>query len=144
MQYSFTLHSLEELEQKAPEIANVLPHSGVIIFKGEMAAGKTTTIAQLCKAWGVEDRVQSPTFSLVNEYRTVKGETIYHFDFYRLEDEEEAMDMGYEDYFYSKARCLVEWPEKIPTLLPSTITQLTITSIDGVRHIKIDVPQLSQ
>ncbi|TNE31346.1 MAG: tRNA (adenosine(37)-N6)-threonylcarbamoyltransferase complex ATPase subunit type 1 TsaE [Bacteroidetes bacterium] len=144
MHYSFTLHSLEELVEKAPEIAQVLPSSGVIVFKGEMAAGKTTTIAQLCKAWGVEDTVQSPTFSLVNEYRTKSGETIFHFDFYRLEDEEEALDMGYEDYFYSKARCLVEWPEKIPTLLPSTITLLTITSVNGVRHIEIDVPQLSQ
>lgn len=138
MHHSFTIHSLEELQEKATDIAAVLPSKGVIIFRGEMAAGKTTTIAQLCKAWGVEDQVQSPTFSIVNEYRTIAGETIYHFDFYRLEDEEEAMDMGYEDYFYSDARCLVEWPEKIPNLLPDLLTYIKIVSVDGVRHIEIE------
>lgn len=141
MQHTFTIRSLGELADRASEIASILPASGVILFIGEMAAGKTTTIKYLCREWGVEDQVQSPTFSLVNEYRTSRGEVIYHFDFYRLEDEEEAMDMGYEDYFYSRARCLVEWPEKIPTLLPEIRTEIRIENSDGVRTVSVFVPE---
>lgn len=123
-------------------MASLIP-SGVVLFRGDMGAGKTTTIAALCKAWGVEDRVQSPTFSLVNEYHSTTGEVVYHFDFYRLDNEEEAMDMGYEDYFWSKARCLVEWPEKIPTLLPDNFTEIKIRNVDEKRFVDISVPDSS-
>lgn len=141
MNYTFTIHSLEDLAAKAPEMAAVLPTSGVVLFHGDMAAGKTTTIGYLCKEWGVNDIVQSPTFSLVNEYQTSLGRTIYHFDFYRLESEDEAMDMGYEDYFYSQALCLVEWPEKIPNLLPPSSAVFKIRAVDGVRYVDIEVPE---
>lgn len=132
----YVLHSLEDLQAQASVIAASIP-PGVVLFQGEMGAGKTTTIAALCKVWGVEDGVSSPTFSLVNEYRTSAGDTIYHFDFYRLESEEEAMDMGYEDYFWSGNRCLVEWPEKIANLLPDSGTVVKVALVDGARHISV-------
>ena len=90
-----------------------------------MGAGKTTFINALCAELGVMDNTSSPTFSLVNEYQGAQ-ETIYHFDFYRLKDEEEALDMGYEEYFYSDAYCFVEWPEKIPNLLPADARTVAI------------------
>ena len=93
----------------------------VWLFYGEMGAGKTTLIKALCQAWEVEDTVSSPTFALVNEYRTSKGQVVYHFDFYRIEDEEEATDIGLEEYFYSQRYCLVEWPTKIRNLLPESV-----------------------
>ncbi|KAB2810289.1 tRNA (adenosine(37)-N6)-threonylcarbamoyltransferase complex ATPase subunit type 1 TsaE [Phaeocystidibacter luteus] len=135
----FEAKSLEDLKQLAPVLAELIP-KGVVLFQGDMGAGKTTTISALCEAWGVVTPVQSPTFSLVNEYETLNGETIFHFDFYRLEDEEEAMDMGYEDYFWSGNRCLVEWPEKIPTLLPKTFTLVRISVSDGIRTIQLRLP----
>lgn len=87
------------------------------IFDGEMGAGKTTLIKSICKNLGVMDEVSSPTFSIVNEYKTVDGKTVYHFDFYRVKSIEEVYDIGVEDYFYSGNICLVEWPEKIKEIL---------------------------
>ena len=87
------------------------------IFEGEMGAGKTTLIKAICKNLGVMDEVSSPTFSIVNEYKTVEGKTVYHFDFYRVKSIEEVYDIGVEDYFYSGNICLVEWPEKIKEIL---------------------------
>ena len=86
-------------------------------FEGEMGAGKTTLIKAICNTLGVIDEVSSPTFSLVNEYKTKDGKTIYHFDFYRIKNIEEVYDIGYEDYFFSGNICLIEWPEKIKELL---------------------------
>jgi tRNA threonylcarbamoyladenosine biosynthesis protein TsaE len=86
-------------------------------FDGEMGAGKTTLIKAVCKQLGVVDEVSSPTFSLVNEYKTTIGKTIYHFDFYRIKNIEEVYDIGYEDYFFSGNICLIEWPEKVSELL---------------------------
>ena len=115
---------------KLPEIAKeVIAHSRnkVLLFYGEMGVGKTTLIKEIVKQLGVLDNVSSPTFSLVNEYHSINNEKIYHFDFYRINKEEEAMDMGIEEYFYSNCWCLVEWPNKIENLLPLKTVTITIT-----------------
>ena len=95
------------------------------IFEGEMAAGKTTFIKAFCEALGIKDVVSSPTFSIVNEYESETG-PIYHFDFYRLKSQQEAYDIGYEEYFYSGNYCLVEWPTKVEDLLPEKYIKVEI------------------
>lgn len=102
--------------------------------------GKTTLIKELCKQLGVVENVSSPTFSIVNEYEA-KEEKIYHFDFYRLKDEQEAFDLGYEEYFYSGNYCFVEWPEKIENLLPENAVSISITgNSEGERTIELHLP----
>lgn len=96
-----------------------------LLFYGEMGAGKTTFIKAFCAALGVKDTVSSPTFSIVNEYHYPEG-IIYHFDFYRLKNQTEALDLGFEEYLYSGEYCLIEWPEKIPDLLPKNYLQINI------------------
>jgi tRNA threonylcarbamoyladenosine biosynthesis protein TsaE len=91
-----------------------------------MGAGKTTLIRSVADALGVEDQVTSPTFALVNQYEGANGERLFHFDFYRIEDEREAFDLGYEEYFYSGDLCFVEWPEKIESLLPEEVVEVRI------------------
>jgi tRNA threonylcarbamoyladenosine biosynthesis protein TsaE len=113
-----TLNSLSELPELAKKMLKSFGEQKVIAFYGEMGAGKTTIIKALCEELGVTDTISSPTFSLVNEYRGARGQKIYHFDFYRLKSTIEAYDMGYEEYFYSKAYCLIEWPEKLEELMP--------------------------
>ena len=104
-----------------------------------MGVGKTTLIKETCKQLGINDVTSSPTFSLVNEYQNAKGEIVYHFDFYRIDNEEEAMDIGIEEYFYSDALCLVEWPEKIENLLPLNATKIQLTELeDGKRNIQLN------
>jgi len=97
----------------------------VFTFYGAMGAGKTTFIKEICNYLAVQDSTSSPTFSIVNEYSSSQG-PIYHFDFYRLKDEQEAFDLGYEEYFYSSQYCFIEWPEKIPNLIPSDALQVHI------------------
>ena len=119
--------SLAELDEIAKRIIDCSKEKKVILFYGEMGAGKTTLIKIICKLLKVEDLTSSPTFSLVNEYYSpLLEESVYHFDFYRVDGEEEAMDMGVEDYFYSDNYCLVEWPEKIPNLLPESYVTVKI------------------
>lgn len=101
-------------------------HCMVWLFRGDMGSGKTTLIKALCSLMGVHDPMSSPTFSIVNEYRGGRGEKIYHFDFYRIKNEEEAYDIGAEEYFYSGDLCLVEWPDKIPTLIPPEHAEVSI------------------
>lgn len=110
----------------------------LLLFYGKMGTGKTTLIKEITKQLGVQDVVNSPTFSLVNEYRSENGETIYHFDFYRIENETEAYDIGIEEYFYEDNWCFIEWPEKVENLLPleSVAILLSINS-DGSRNIQI-------
>lgn len=109
------------------------------IFDGEMGAGKTTLIKSICKNLGVIDEVSSPTFSIVNEYKTVNGKTVYHFDFYRIKSIEEVYDMGVEDYFNSGNLCLVEWPEKIKEILENEIVfQIFINLKNSQRFIEIN------
>lgn len=110
--------SPDDLPQVAELIAGFAGDSKVWLFKGDMGAGKTTLIKALCRYFGVTDTVTSPTFSLVNEYQNEKLESFYHFDFYRIADEEEAMDIGCEEYFYSGNLCFIEWPSRIPHLIP--------------------------
>lgn len=120
-----TTFSIAQLEDISKQILNQSPNK-VILFNGEMGVGKTTLIKQLCKTLGVKDATSSPTFSLVNEYQTDNNQTVYHFDFYRLNKETEALDMGVDDYFYSGNWCFVEWPEKIENLIPHQHTAITI------------------
>jgi tRNA threonylcarbamoyladenosine biosynthesis protein TsaE len=110
-------YSLNELNVVAKEVIKNANFK-VLLFEGTMGVGKTTLIKEIAKELGVLDVVSSPTFSLVNEYHTQNNDKVYHFDFYRIEDEEEALDIGIEEYFYSGCWCLVEWPLKIKNLLP--------------------------
>ena len=121
-----TITSEQELPQVAQQVLAVFGNRKVILFYGEMGVGKTTLIKQLCKQLGVEEATTSPTFSIVNEYLANTGKSIYHFDFYRIEEEAEVYDLGYEDYFYSENYCFIEWPEKIPNLLPENTATLKI------------------
>ncbi|MEI6508122.1 MAG: tRNA (adenosine(37)-N6)-threonylcarbamoyltransferase complex ATPase subunit type 1 TsaE [Bacteroidota bacterium] len=113
MNFTYTENEITVAAQKIIEASG---NYTIWTFDGEMGAGKTTLIKAICKTLGVEDEVSSPTFSLVNEYKTNDGKTIYHFDFYRIKNIEEVYDIGYEDYFYSNNICLIEWPEKIEEL----------------------------
>lgn len=112
----------------------------VVAFHGAMGSGKTTTIRTLCRYWGVEETVNSPTFSLINEYRIGStGERVYHFDFYRIADSIEAERLGVTDYFYGGALCLVEWPEKVSSLLPADTVRVYIhEEADGSRSFRIE------
>ena len=127
------IQGLSELPQAARQFISAIGTHKVIAFSGEMGAGKTTFIKAVCAALGVRDVATSPTFSLVNEYESEQGKKIYHFDFYRLNTESEALDMGCEEYFYSGNYCFIEWPEKIPSLLPSDCLQLHIT-VNGTQR----------
>ncbi|MFC5409834.1 tRNA (adenosine(37)-N6)-threonylcarbamoyltransferase complex ATPase subunit type 1 TsaE [Larkinella bovis] len=115
-----TLHlrSLAELEIVAGQLIAAGRDRPVWLFEGAMGAGKTTLIKAICRGLGVRNTVQSPTFSIVNEYVTDSGEPVYHFDCYRLRNEDEALDSGLEEYIDSGERCLIEWPERIAGLLP--------------------------
>ena len=130
-------YSLKDIPAVASELIAAAPYK-TLLFYGEMGAGKTTLIKEIVKQLGVEEVANSPTFSIVNEYLSQKGETIYHFDFYRIEDEEEAYDIGIEEYFYSNHWCLVEWPEKVENSLPleSVSVYLTLDK-DNTRNIQI-------
>lgn len=110
--------SLADLKEVADELIRVAGDIRVWCFYGGMGSGKTTLIKVICKQLGVKESTSSPTFSIINEYQNNKGETIFHFDFYRLAKETEAYDMGVEEYFESGSYCFVEWPERIPTLYP--------------------------
>lgn len=110
----------------------------VICFRGQMGAGKTTFIRSLCQQLGVVDPVQSPTFSIVNEYATASGEPVYHFDFYRLKNEEEAFDLGGEQYLFSGYFCLIEWPEKIDRLLDG-VPYTVVTLLPEIDRRRINV-----
>lgn len=118
--------SESELDNAAKAIIQYSKGLNIWIFYGEMGAGKTTLIKAIANEFGVEDNVHSPTFSLVNEYRNLKDDVFYHFDFYRIKDETEAMDIGVEEYFDSGDICFIEWPQKIPSLLPETFLKINI------------------
>jgi tRNA threonylcarbamoyladenosine biosynthesis protein TsaE len=119
--------ALADLEAIAQQCLKVAGSSRVWLFKGEMGAGKTTFIKAIARNLGVVDTMSSPTFSIVNEYATGQDERIFHFDFFRIKSEREAFDIGAEEYFYSGNYCFVEWPEKIPGLLPSQHAEIVIS-----------------
>ena len=131
--------NLEALPQAAHDFVAAMDDRTVFAFHGEMGAGKTTFIKAICKELGVTDVITSPTFAIVNEYRsTTSGELIYHFDFYRIKKLEEVYDMGYEDYFYSGALCFIEWPELVEDLLPEDAVRVDITeTADGKRTVEM-------
>lgn len=122
---NLSIAALAELPAAAQSLLGFAGNQKIFLFYGDMGAGKTTFIKALCEQLGVNEPVTSPTFSIVNEYigSTAK---VFHFDFYRLKNQEEALDMGYEEYFYSGNYCLMEWPEKIPDLLPLHYTKVSI------------------
>lgn len=126
----FTVQTEQELPKIAEQLIDVFGENRVVLFYGEMGAGKTTLIKQLCKVLSVEEETTSPTFSIVNEYLSKNNQTIYHFDFYRIEEEAEVFDLGYEDYFYGGNYCFIEWPEKIPNLLPEENVKVEIQLLD--------------
>ncbi len=132
--------SLAAVPLAAQQLATAIAESGctIVAFEGEMGAGKTTLIRTLCAALGVADDVSSPTFALVNEYRTGRDEPVYHFDFYRIDDENEAARLGVAEYFDSGYLCLVEWPARVTGLLPSArlLVELTVTG-SGSRKLSI-------
>ncbi len=121
--------SVEQLQMVSKEIIAMAGEQRIFAFYGKMGAGKTTLIKEICKTLEVEDVVNSPTFAIVNEYNS-KKEKIFHFDFYRLKNIQEAFDIGYEDYFYSGNYCLIEWPEKITELLPQNFVRIQIDEDD--------------
>lgn len=127
---------LDRLPVTAGDLIAGFPDAKVFAFYGKMGSGKTTIIQEICAALHSTDRVTSPTFAIVNEYFTSTGSAIYHFDFYRLKNLEEAFDLGYEDYLFSGNYCLIEWPEKIETLLPEDHVRVTLSEeSSGLREI---------
>ncbi|MFC5269643.1 tRNA (adenosine(37)-N6)-threonylcarbamoyltransferase complex ATPase subunit type 1 TsaE [Adhaeribacter terreus] len=138
-----TLHvaSLENLPQAAAAFHTFLtenPTVSVVLFEGEMGAGKTTFIKAICRELGVTEAVSSPTFSLVNEYEGRDGKRIYHFDFYRLNEEREALDIGIYEYLDSGNLCLIEWPSKVENLLPEHVLLVNIEAdANGQRTITL-------
>lgn len=135
------LQSIDNIEEAARQFVSTMGDETVYAFYGEMGAGKTTFINAICKVLGVEDdTTNSPSFSIINEYRSdTTAELIYHFDLYRLESLEEAFDIGVEDYFDSGALCFLEWPERIDDILPNDTIKVTIAvNDDNTRTITIE------
>ena len=132
--------SLDNINKAAREFVAAMGDNTVFAFYGKMGAGKTTFIKAVCECLGVTDVINSPTFAIVNEYRSNSGELIYHFDFYRIKKLEEVYDMGYEDYFYSGALCFIEWPELMEELLPTDAVKVSIEEKeDGSRVVGMNV-----
>jgi tRNA threonylcarbamoyladenosine biosynthesis protein TsaE len=130
------IENLDEIAAAAREFIDAMGDRKVFAFYGKMGAGKTTFIKAVCEELGVTDVINSPTFAIVNEYVDGRGEPIYHFDFYRIKREQEALDIGFEDYVYSGNVCFMEWPEMIENILPDDTTKVTIEEdTDGSRRI---------
>jgi len=127
-----------ELESVIEELLPEIKLSRKVIFKGDLGAGKTTFIKTLCVKLGVIDTVNSPTYAIINSYETVNGEAIYHYDFYRVKNEREALDLGIEEQFDSSDFCFIEWPEKIENFLPVNHVTISISVEDDYRIIKFD------
>ena len=133
MEYTFTLQDLPIIAKK---VLTEVPNK-ILLFYGDMGVGKTTLIKEIAKQLGVDGIINSPTFALVNEYK-IKDDIVYHFDFYRINNEEEALDIGIEEYFFSNHWNLIEWPQKISNLLPTKSTKIQLTkNKDGSRTLNI-------
>jgi tRNA threonylcarbamoyladenosine biosynthesis protein TsaE len=132
------IKSPTEVERAAAEFVSIAGTRKFFAFYGEMGSGKTTLIKAICYHLGVSDTVNSPSFSIINEYRTAAGESIFHFDFYRIKNLEEALDTGFEEYFYRNSWCFIEWPEKIESMLPDFTIPVQIKVMpDETRIVKI-------
>ena len=140
MKKEFHIHGVDALTVASDYLISLRDEADVIAFYGSMGAGKTTLIKNLCHRMGVTDEVNSPTFAIVNEYATMEGESVYHFDFYRIKKLEEAYDIGFENYFYSGNLCLIEWPEMIEPILPDHYIRvcLRLGATDDDRIIEIE------
>lgn len=134
------VNGLNELAHASQQILSFAGNEKIFMFYGQMGAGKTTLINKLCATLGTLDKTSSPTFSIVNEYSLTEG-SIFHFDFYRLKNQNEAFDFGYEDYFYSGNYCFIEWPEKIPDLWPDSFIKIKIEVLEDDRRM-IDVERI--
>lgn len=133
---TISISGLHELDAAAEKILDEFTDVNVYAIKGKMGAGKTTFIKSVCKVLGVDEVVSSPTFALVNEYFDGVGESVFHFDFYRIKKLDEVYDIGYEEYFFSHSYCFIEWPEMITELLPEKYVYILIEeSEDGSRII---------
>ena len=134
------IQSLDQIHEAARQFIAEMGDNTVFALYGEMGAGKATFIKAVCEELGVSDVITSPTFAIVNEYRSdTAGELIYHFDFYRIKKLEEVYDMGYEDYFYSGALCFIEWPELVEELLPGNTIKVTIEEVEnGEREVTLE------
>lgn len=130
------IKDLDDIQRAAREFINIIKDCNVIAFYGKMGAGKTTFIKAVCEELGVEDVITSPTFAIVNEYSDREGNALFHFDFYRIKKLEEVYDMGYEEYFYSGAKCFIEWPELIEPLLPDDVMKVTIEETEDGRVLE--------
>ncbi|WP_321279746.1 tRNA (adenosine(37)-N6)-threonylcarbamoyltransferase complex ATPase subunit type 1 TsaE [Marinifilum fragile] len=132
------INSLEDINSVAAEFIKLVGDKRIFAMHGAMGVGKTTFVKAICEELGVQDTINSPTFAIVNEYHTANENIIYHFDFYRIDDVQEAYDFGYEDYFYSDAICFIEWPEKIDSILPNDTVEVHFNEeADGSRSIRI-------
>ena len=130
------INSLDDIREAAREFIQHIGEARVFAFYGKMGAGKTTFVKAICEELGCTDVITSPTFAIVNEYTSSNNTPIYHFDFYRIKKVEEVYDMGYEEYFYSGALCLIEWPELIEEILPDDAIRVSITEQkDGSRIV---------
>lgn len=132
MNITLEIPSLDKINEVAREFIRNMGDATVFAFYGNMGAGKTTFIKAICEELGISEGVNSPTFAIVNEYRSdTTGELVYHFDFYRINKIEEVYDLGYEDYFYSGALCFLEWSEKVEELLPPETIMVTIKEVEN-------------
>ena len=130
------IKDIEHIREAAREFIKQIGDRHVFAFYGKMGAGKTTFVKAICEELGVEDVITSPTFAIINEYTTGEGDSLFHFDFYRIKKLEEVYDMGYEDYFYSGSLCFIEWPELIEDILPDDAVHVSITEQeDGSRLV---------
>lgn len=138
MRNNINISDLEHIRECARSFIQQMGEARVFAFYGKMGAGKTTFVKAICEELGSTDVITSPTFAIVNEYTAEQtGEPIYHFDFYRIKRLEEVYDMGYEEYFYSGALCLIEWPELIEEILPNDAVRVTIEEQpDGSRLVR--------
>ena len=140
MKQEVTIRGIEDLDRAAKEFLEKIGDNTLVAFFAPMGSGKTTFTTAICKVLGVTDPVGSPTFAIVNEYRSDEtGELIYHFDFYRIKKLDEVYDMGYEDYFYSGALCFIEWPELVEEVLPGDAVKVIIEEVeDGTRSVRLE------
>ncbi len=133
------IESKDSLESAAKQFITQMGDNKVFAFQGDMGAGKTTFIKAVCNELGVTESVASPTFAIINEYKDKEGSSIYHFDFYRINNIEEVFDFGYEDYFYSGNICFIEWPDIVESLLPEDCVRITIEEQEnGARILKLN------